>query len=112
MRFGSRKDDDGRASEVVPASRSAVEVAPQPVIPSKRLQRIAEHFHTQAELLTTMRQEFESEMEPLHELLVRQTSTAQRMLSNLEERLRPSTSTPPGSSPRTWCNSESSARLV
>ena len=89
MRFGSRKDDDGRASEVVPASRSAVEVAPQPVIPSKRLQRVAEHFHTQAELLTTMRQEFESEMEPLHELLVHQANTMQRMLTNLEERLRP-----------------------
>lgn len=88
MRFG-RRDDDGRASEVVPASRSAVEVAPQPVIPSKRLQRVAEHFHTQAELLATMRQEFESEMEPLHELLVHQAQTMQRMLSNLEERLRP-----------------------
>lgn len=89
MRFGSRRDDDGRASEVVPASRSAVEVAPQPVIPSKRLQRVAEHFHTQAELLTTMRQEFEAEMEPLHELLVHQANTMQRMLTNLEERLRP-----------------------
>ncbi|MGE3857786.1 MAG: hypothetical protein AB7G21_12590 [Dehalococcoidia bacterium] len=88
MRFG-RRDDDGRASEVVPASRSAVEVAPQPVIPSKRLQRVAEHFHTQAELLATMRQEFESEMEPLHELLVHQAQTMQRMLANLEERLRP-----------------------
>lgn len=74
MRFGSRKDD-GRTNEVVPASRSAVEVAEPPVIPSKRLQRVAEHFHTQAELLATMRQEFESEMEPLHELLVHQAST-------------------------------------
>ncbi len=89
MRLGSRKDDDGRASEVVPASRSAVEVAPQPVIPSKRLQRVAEHFHTQAELLGTMRSEFEAEMEPLHELLVRQSNTMQRLLTNLEERLRP-----------------------
>ncbi|MFA7249354.1 MAG: hypothetical protein WC273_06925 [Dehalococcoidia bacterium] len=89
MRFGSRKDDDGRAHEVVPASRSAVEVAPQPVIPSKRLQRVAEHFHTQAELLATMRQEFESEMEPLHQLLVQQANTMQRTLTNLEERLRP-----------------------
>ena len=89
MRFGSRRDDDSRASEVLPASRSAVEVAPQPVIPSKRLQRVAEHFHTQAELLGTMRQEFETEMEPLHELLVHQASTMQRLLTNLEERLRP-----------------------
>ena len=89
MRFGSRKDDDGRAQEVVPASRSAVEVAQQPVIPSKRLQRVAEHFHTQAELLATMRQEFESEMEPMHELLVQQANTMQRLLTNLEERLRP-----------------------
>ena len=47
MRFGSRKDDGARAHEVVPASRSAVEVGQQPVLPSKRLQRVAEHFHTQ-----------------------------------------------------------------
>ena len=89
MRFGSRKDDDSRANEVVPASRSAVEVAQQPVIPSKRLQRVAEHFHTQSDLLATMRTEFESEMEPLHELLVHQSNTMQRLLTNLEERLRP-----------------------
>ena len=36
-----------------------------------------------------MRQEFETEMEPLHELLVHQASTMQRLLTNLEERLRP-----------------------
>lgn len=36
-----------------------------------------------------MRQEFEAEMEPLHELLVHQANTMQRMLTNLEERLRP-----------------------
>ncbi len=89
MRFGSRKDDDGRTNEVLPASRSAVEVAQVPVIPSKRLQRVAEHFHTQTELLGTMRQEFEDEMEPLHELLVHQSDTMQRLLTNLEERLRP-----------------------
>ena len=93
MRFGSRKDDGGRAHEraheVVPASRSAVEVSQQPVIPSKRLQRVAEHFHTQAELLAGMRQQFEAEMEPLHELLVQQAGTMQRLLTNLEERLRP-----------------------
>jgi uncharacterized membrane-anchored protein YhcB (DUF1043 family) len=93
MRFGGRKDDEGkiheRSREVVPASRSAVEVGQQPVLPSRRLQRVAEHFHTQAELLATMRQQFEAEMEPLHELLVQQASTMQRMLANLEERLRP-----------------------
>ena len=89
MRFGSRKDDGARVHEIVPASRSAVEVSQQPVLPSKRLQRVAEHFHTQMELLTTMRQQFEGEMEPLHELLVHQAATMQRMLANLEERLRP-----------------------
>ncbi|MSQ42370.1 MAG: hypothetical protein EXR65_04970 [Dehalococcoidia bacterium] len=45
--------------------------------------------HTQSELLGSMRQQFEAEMEPLHELLVHQSATMQRMLGNLEERLRP-----------------------
>ena len=36
-----------------------------------------------------MRQEFETEMEPLHELPVPQASTMRRLLTNLEERLRP-----------------------
>src|SRR5581483_157394 len=89
MRFGSRKDDEMRTREVMPAARSAVEVVHQPVIPSKRLQRIAEHFQTQMELLATMREQFEAEMEPLHDLLVRQSGTMQRMMANLEERLRP-----------------------
>src|SRR5690606_36388371 len=52
MRFGSRRDDDGRAAS--PASRSVAEVAQQPVLPSKRLQRVAEHFRAQGELLATM----------------------------------------------------------
>ena len=36
-----------------------------------------------------MREQFEAEMEPLHELLVRQSAAMQRVMANLEERLRP-----------------------
>lgn len=89
MRFGSRREDDGRPAPVSPASRSVAEAAEQPVLPSRRLQRLAEHFHAQGELLATMRDQFEEEMEPLHELIVKQSQTMQAMLQNLEERLRP-----------------------
>ena len=89
MRFGSRRDDDGRPAPMSPASRSVSEVAEQPVLPSKRLQRLAEHFRSQGELLATMRDQFEDEMEPLHELIVKQAQTMHAVLQNLEDRLRP-----------------------
>lgn len=89
MRFGSRRDDDGRPAPMSPASRSVAEVAEQPVLPSKRLQRLAEHFRSQGELLATMRDQFEDEMEPLHELIVKQAQTMHAVLQNLEDRLRP-----------------------
>ncbi|MQC18289.1 MAG: serine hydrolase, partial [Chloroflexi bacterium] len=47
MRFGSRREDDGRPAPMSPASRSVAEVSEQPVLPSKRLQRLAEHFRSQ-----------------------------------------------------------------
>lgn len=89
MRFGSRRDGDGRSEPASPASRSVAEVAQQPVLPSKRLQRVAEHFRAQGELLTSMRDQFEEEMEPLHDLIVKQAQAMQSLLQNLEERLRP-----------------------
>ena|GEM_PF-2494963 len=89
MRFGSRRDDDGRPSPMSPASRSVSEVSEQPVLPSKRLQRLAEHFRSQGDLLATMRDQFEDEMEPLHELIVKQSQTMHAVLQNLEDRLRP-----------------------
>lgn len=89
MRFGSRREDDGRPSEVLPASRSVAEVREQPVTPSRRLQRLAEHFQAQGDLLNTMRAQFEDEMEPLQELMQKQAQAMHRLLSNLEERLRP-----------------------
>ena len=89
MRFGSRRDDDSRPAPPIPASYSVSEVAEQPVFPSRRLQRLAEHFRTQGELLVTMRDQFEDEMEPLHELIVQQAQAMQALLQNLEERLRP-----------------------
>ena len=59
------------------------------VPPSKRLQRVAEHFHQQGELLAAMREQFETEMEPMQDLLVRQAQAMQRLMTNLDERLRP-----------------------
>lgn len=72
-----------------PASRSVAEVPEVPILPSRRLQRVAEHFRSQGELLSSMRDEFEQEMEPLHELIVKQSQSMQALLQNLEERLRP-----------------------
>jgi len=89
MRFGSRREDDGRPATMSPASRSVAEVPEVPVLPSRRLQRVAEHFRSQGELLSSMRDEFEQEMEPLHELIVKQSQSMQALLQNLEERLRP-----------------------
>jgi len=65
------------------------EVSEQPILPSKRLQRLAEHFRSQGDLLATMRDQFEDEMEPLHELIVKQSRTMHDVLQNLEDRLRP-----------------------
>jgi len=91
MRFGSRRDDESRPTPPAPtpASYSVAEAAEQPVLPSRRLQRVAEHFRAQSELLGTMRDQFEDEMEPLHELIVRQAQAMQALLQNLEDRLRP-----------------------
>ncbi|MDA1010323.1 MAG: class A beta-lactamase-related serine hydrolase [Chloroflexi bacterium] len=89
MRFGSRRDDESRPNPPTLASFSVSEVSEQPVLPSRRLQRLAEHFRAQGDLLGTMRDEFEDEMEPLHELIVHQAQAMQSLLQNLEERLRP-----------------------
>ncbi|MDP2327606.1 MAG: serine hydrolase, partial [Dehalococcoidia bacterium] len=89
MRFGNRREDEGRPNQVLPASRSVAEVREQPVLPSRRLQRLAEHFQAQTDLLGSMRAQFEDEMEPLQDLLTKQAHAMHRLLANLEERLRP-----------------------
>ena len=100
MRFGSRgRDDEGRTPPLVPQSAHPLQPAslatPQApsmeraVPPSKRLQRIAEHFHQQGELLAAMREQFEVEMTPMQDLLVRQAQAMHRLMANLDERLRP-----------------------
>lgn len=89
MRFGNRREDEERPSQVLPASRSVAEVREQPVLPSRRLQRLAEHFQAQTDLLGSMRAQFEDEMEPLQDLLTKQAHAMHRLLANLEERLRP-----------------------
>ena len=77
------------STDVVPATTTVTQVSEVPVLPSARLQRIAEHFISQSELLSEMRAQIEQETAPLQELLIRQASTMQQLLANLEERLRP-----------------------
>lgn len=99
MRFGSRgRDDEGRTPPPVPHTAHPIQPANSPpqvpsleraVPPSKRLQRIAEHFHQQGELLAAMREQFDAEMTPMQDLLVRQAQAMHRLLANLDERLRP-----------------------
>lgn len=96
MRFGSRgRDDEGQTPPQAPLpTRPGQSASPAPqaeraITPSKRIQRIAEHFHQQGELLAAMREQFDAEMSPMQELLVRQSQSMQRLMANLEERLRP-----------------------
>ena len=94
MRLGIRKvDEDDLIEEegvaLVPASESVSEIEPQPVVPSQRLQRMAEFFGAQQHLLESIQQQYEDEVQPLNALLGRQAQTQQRLLANLETRLRP-----------------------
>ena len=100
MRLGIRKGDEvdeliadeaGELDEAapVPASASVAEIEPQPVLPSPRLERMAEFFSSQQHLLETTQQQYQEEVQPLNALLARQSVTQQRLLANLETRLRP-----------------------
>jgi len=96
MRLGIRKtenDDELVAEEqetaMVPASASVAEIEAQPVMPSPRLERMAAFFASQQQLLVSIQQQYEDEMQPLNALLARQSFTQQRLLANLENRLRP-----------------------
>lgn len=95
MRLGIRKseqEDEQIVEEetaMVPASASIAEIEAQPVLPSPRLERMAEFFASQQHLLESIRQQYEDEMQPLNALLARQSYTQQRLLANLENRLRP-----------------------
>jgi len=80
-------DDEGAA--MIPASSSLSEVGAPPVMPSPRLERLAQFFDAQEHLLNTIRHEYEDETSSLESLLQRQSYTQQRMLANLETRLRP-----------------------
>jgi beta-lactamase class A len=95
MRLGNRKEqiqdevvvEEGAA--IVPASSSMTEVGAPPVMPSPRLERLAQFFSAQQHLLESIRHEHEEEMHPLETLLQRQGQTQQQLLANLEARLRP-----------------------
>ena len=97
MRFGSRNnhnDDAERAERVevrqeMRAPRPAPARAPLPPVTSARLRRIAEYFVAQEELQHEMQRQVEMETAPLAELLVRQQTTMQQTMANLEDRLRP-----------------------
>lgn len=87
MRLGprSRNTEHEQAPPPLPATVGAS----IPTLGSERLQRVARYFDDQASLLEQMREQVERELVPLTELLARQRQTMQRMLQNLEERLRP-----------------------
>ena len=93
MRLGIRNTDEDNLTEgseaLVPASESFVEIEAQPVMPSARLERMAEFFASQQHLLESIRQQYQDEVQPLNALLGRQSGTQQRLLTNLERRLRP-----------------------
>ncbi|MBT5774414.1 MAG: hypothetical protein HOH95_08555 [Dehalococcoidia bacterium] len=100
MRLGSRKAEDQEAimansdmfddgGAVIPASNSITEVGAPPVMPSPRLDRLAQFFGAQQHLLESIQQEHQQEMHPLEVLLERQSQTQQQLLANLESRLRP-----------------------
>lgn len=94
MRLGIRKNDDDELTAeeetaMVPASDSFSEVEAQPVMPSPRLERMAQFFASQQHLIESIRQQYEDETQPLNALLARQSFTQQRLLANLEGRLRP-----------------------
>ncbi|MEZ4501782.1 MAG: serine hydrolase [Dehalococcoidia bacterium] len=59
------------------------------VIDSPRLRRLAQYFSVQKEMLDGVRSDVEQETAPLIDLLLRQANTMQRVMSNLDERLRP-----------------------
>ena len=88
MRFGSRsnrREDVERAVDASPAARAG---DGQPA-ESPRLERLAEYFNAQFELLDQTRSQVEQEIAPLTELLTRQRTTMRLLLTNLDQRLRP-----------------------
>ena len=81
----NRRKDVGGAVDAVPAARAA---DGQPAGPT-RLERLAEYFNAQFEFLEQMRSQVDQEIAPLAELLMRQRTAMQRLLTNLDQRLRP-----------------------
>ena len=88
MRFGSRSNRREDVEGAVDASTAARAVDGQPA-GSPRLERLAKYCNAQFELLDQMRGQVEQEIAPLAELLMRQRTTMQRLLTNLDQRLRP-----------------------
>ncbi len=83
MRFGSRsnrREDVEGSVDALPAGQQAG---------SPRLERLAEYFNAQFELVEQMRSQVELEIAPLTELLMRQRTTMQRLLTNLDQHLCP-----------------------
>ncbi len=97
---GSRKDpalklrrhaDELEAAigdQIQQSQPQGTQTRPQPV-ESARLNRIAQYFAAQAELLSQMRSQIEQETSPLIDLLIRNEDTFAYVLANFEERLRP-----------------------
>lgn len=78
-------EDQTQQSSQVPATQQ-----PRPqAVESARLNRIAQYFASQAELLSQMRSQIEQEPSPLIDLLIRNEDTFSYVLANFEEKLRP-----------------------
>ena len=71
------------------SATSATSATATGVIDSPRLRRLAQYFSVQKDLLDGVRSDVEQETAPLIDLLLRQANTMQRVMSNLDERLRP-----------------------
>lgn len=85
-----RNSDELEAAigEQTQQSQPTTQTRPQ-AVESARLNRIAQYFAAQAELLSQMRSQIEQETSPLIDLLIRNEDTFAYVLANFEERLRP-----------------------
>jgi hypothetical protein len=92
MRLRRRSDElEAAIDEQTQQTTSQITPAqPRPqAVESARLNRIAQYFAAQAELLSQMRSQIEQETSPLIDLLIRNEDTFSYVLANFEEKLRP-----------------------
>lgn len=92
MRFGARGAQSNSAEEHTDGAyldAATTDLDLTAGVASERLRRVLSYFQDQARLLTEMRGEVDAETAPLAALLDRNDQTMERLLHNLEDRLRP-----------------------